>query len=151
MYTANETLTKEDFGPVGAFKTWLLANKMSPLPPWLPKQEHEIHNKIISHNGGYAGPVNWYVAAVNNVNSADEAKIPASAIQIQSPVLLITALGDAIGIPPLAINGTVPYAKNIRIKPIDSGHFVQVEKSALVNEYLEEFFEEVLRDKTRYL
>lgn len=85
---------------------------------------------------------------MTDINAADEALIPLSAKEIELPVLLITATKDPIGIPVNAINGTQPYAKNYRLRQIESGHFVQIESSEETNEALEEFFVEVLKNST---
>jgi pimeloyl-ACP methyl ester carboxylesterase len=87
---------------------------------------------------------------LTNTNGPDDASIPASAVQIQAPVLLITATEDPIGLPVNAINGTQPFATNLRVRPITSGHFVQVEASEETNKVLEEFFVEVLNNSTGY-
>lgn len=63
---------------------------------------------------------------------------------MQKPVLLITAARDGIGLPNVAIDGTRPYAPDLRIKSIDAGHWVQLEKSGETNAALETFFVEVM-------
>ena len=113
-------------------------------------KEYQIHNRIIAYNGGWAGLCNWYIAGLTNINAADEALISASAKEIGVPVLLITATEDPIGIPVNAINGTQPHAGNYRLRPIKSGHFVQIESSEETNKVLEEFFVEVLENSTGY-
>jgi soluble epoxide hydrolase / lipid-phosphate phosphatase len=87
---------------------------------------------------------------LTDINAADEALIPASAKEIEVPVLLITATKDPIGIPINAINGTQPYAKNYRLRPIEAGHFLQIESSEETNKVLEEFFIEVLKNSTKH-
>jgi soluble epoxide hydrolase/lipid-phosphate phosphatase len=149
IYTANNTLAAENFAPIGAFKNWLLANEKAPLAPWISPIDDAIHNKIIAHNGGYAGYVKWYIAALTDINSADEAKIPDSAKQIKAPCLLVTCTLDPIGLAVLAINETQPYATNFRMKQVESGHFVQIEASEETNQILDEFFTEVLVNATR--
>ena len=74
--------------------------------------------------------------------------IPADAVQIKAPVLLITATEDPIGLASGQVNSTQPFSKNFRVKPIASGHFVQVEASEETNEALDQFFVEVLKNST---
>ena len=63
---------------------------------------------------------------------------------IQSPVLLITASDDKVGIPNVQISNTQPYAANLRVRSVSAGHFLQPEAPDRVNEELQMFVEEVL-------
>ncbi len=75
------------------------------------------------------------------------ADIPTGQAQLNKPVLLITATKDAVGLASLAEGGTRPYAPDLRVKPVEAGHWVQLEKKDETNAILEEFFLEVSRTK----
>ena len=78
----------------------------------------------------------------NGQRSADKAlAIPHSAANITKPVLLLTAAKDPIGTPTRAEAGTRPYAPDLRVQQIDSGHFLMLEKADEVNEAIWNFFE----------
>lgn len=63
---------------------------------------------------------------------------------IEKPALLIVADRDPVGVPSVQLNGNAPYAVNLHVRSLDSGHFVQVEQAREVNLHLESFFEAVL-------
>ena len=67
--------------------------------------------------------------------------IPHTRVNITKPVLLLTAAKDPIGTPARAEAGTRPYAPDLRVQQIDSGHFMMLEKANEVNEALGAFFE----------
>lgn len=66
---------------------------------------------------------------------------------MSKPVLLITGLNDPVGLPSFAEAGTRPYAPDLRITPIDAGHWIQLEKRDETNAALEAFFDEVLQKR----
>ena len=72
------------------------------------------------------------------------AAIPASATNLTKPVLLLTASQDPVGTPARAEAGTRPYAPDLRVREVDSGHFLMVERAEEVNEALRGFVEGVL-------
>ena len=67
--------------------------------------------------------------------------IPHTRANITKPVLLLTAAKDPIGTPARAEAGTRPYAPDLRVRQIDSGHFMMLEKADEVNEAMRAFFE----------
>lgn len=78
----------------------------------------------------------------------DRIEIPPGRAILQKPVLLVTASKDPVGLPSTAIGGTQPFAPDLRIVPIEAGHWVQLEKRNEVNAALEAFFVELLeKDK----
>ena len=68
--------------------------------------------------------------------------IPKAAANLTKSVLLLTAAKDPIGTPARAELSTRPYAPNLRVQEIESGHFMMLEKADEVNKALWEFFEE---------
>ena len=67
--------------------------------------------------------------------------IPLSAVNLTKPVLLLTASQDPIGAPQTAEGSTLPFASDIRVQAIDSGHFLMLEKADEVNEAIRIFLE----------
>ena len=68
--------------------------------------------------------------------------IPKSVFNLSKPVLLVTALKDPIGIPVAAEGSTRPYAPQLQIQGVDSGHFLMLEKADEVNEAIRTFVEQ---------
>ena len=161
-YTNDSAYFKRYFSPVGEYEKWLLSGDIAPWREHLGNKDKAIFKKIVALNGGFDGPVKSYKSLVRDVNAADEsgrclfcklsfivrlltrAAIPDSASKIQHPVLLITATDDTVGIPDVQIQNTKPYAYDLRVRPVDAGHFLQLEAPDQVSSELQSFFEEVL-------
>ena len=100
------------------------------------------HNKIFApENGGYGPPLNWYKCQTRHFNDEDEASLPAEKSFIEQPTLLVTCSKDPVGHPDLAEAGTRPFVKNLQVKQVDTGHWLQLEKPDEVNQILKDFFE----------
>ena len=69
------------------------------------------------------------------------AAIPQSAANLTKPVLLLTAANDPIGTPALVEALTRPYAPDLKVQQIASGHFMMLEKADEVNKAMSDFLE----------
>lgn len=148
---------------MGEYEKWLLSGDIAPWREHLGNKNKAIFKKIFALNGGFDGPVKSYKSVMRDVNAADEsgtcltytflssvhllthAAIPESASKIQHPVLLIAATDDTVGIPDVQIQSTKPYADDLRVRPVEAGHFIQLEAPGQVSSELQTFFEEVIR------
>ncbi|KAL8728162.1 MAG: hypothetical protein Q9181_005436 [Wetmoreana brouardii] len=142
LYTNNDPLYwKTVYGPTGALEAFIKADKRATTGGFVTAEDEMIHNRIFAAGrGGYEPTLNHYRALYRDLNLADENAIPKSTANITKPVLLLTAAKDPIGTPARAELSTRPYAPDLMVKEIDSGHFMMLEKADEVNEALEEFF-----------
>ena len=102
----------------------------------------KTHNKIFApENGGYGPPLNWYKCQIRHFNDEDDAGIPAESSFIEQPTLLVTCSKDPVGAPEMAEAGTRPFIKDLQVKQVGTGHWLQLEKPNEVNEILKNFFE----------
>lgn len=85
--------------------------------------------------------MNWYRAAIQNINLPDEVDISPS-LPSTLPVLQIVATRDALG-NPLAVAEMKTLVPNLRIVELETGHWVQLEAVAEVNQALETFLQDV--------
>lgn len=116
-----------------------------PLPTWLAEDEAIVHHKIFSaENGDYRGGLNWYKAQIDHINAADEASLPTERHYIDKPTLFVTCTRDAVVIPAVSEKQMRPFVKNIEVKSLDCGHWVQLEATDAVNHLLQEFFDRLL-------
>ncbi|KAJ5349881.1 hypothetical protein N7541_007608 [Penicillium brevicompactum] len=145
-YSSNATYLKEHFSPVGAYKKWLLADRIAPWTTFITEDEKDIFENITMSQGGFDGPVKSYKSLMRDYNAADEKAIPKSEAAIKHPVLLLTASKDVVGIASSQITNTAPYAADIRIKSVDAGHFLQVEKPDEVSLGIHNFVREVMAE-----
>ncbi|KAJ5192615.1 hypothetical protein N7449_008757 [Penicillium cf. viridicatum] len=144
VYTYSSTYWREDLAPIGKFKQWLLEDKTAPIGNFANRVSQEQWKSIMKAQGGLDGPLKWYKAFMRDVNKVDEDAIQSLSAAIQQPVLLILADRNPVGIPSLQLNGTVPYAADLRVRSVNSGHFLEVEAPQEVNRYLDSFLQDVL-------
>jgi soluble epoxide hydrolase/lipid-phosphate phosphatase len=93
-------------------------------------QEKITHRKIFQDDYGPA--LNWYRAAIQNVNAVDEEDGRLDP-QLTVPVLMITASNDPTGGPKFAEH-VKNFAADLTEQQINAGHWVQLEKKAETNE-----------------
>ena len=79
-----------------------------------------------------------------NLNSDDDVAIPEARRHVTKPTLMLLCEKDYVAVPELQLAAAKPYIDDLRLKILDSAHWVQLQKRDEVNRYLEEFFDEVL-------
>jgi hypothetical protein len=45
---------------------------MAPFGRYVDFKDMTIFNRLLTHNGGYAGPLKWYQSVMRGINAADE-------------------------------------------------------------------------------
>ena len=80
---------------------------------------------------------------LSNVNLSDDATIPAKNYHISKPALFIACKKDYVAVPTLQEKGMRPWVKDMRVKELDSAHWVQLQRREEVNRALQEFFDDV--------
>ncbi|KAB8290173.1 hypothetical protein EYC80_011042 [Monilinia laxa] len=139
FYPSDPVIWKTHLGPVGAAKAWIASNTLSPLPKWLSESEARVHDEIFK-NGGFAGPLNWYKAAVRNINVEDDAKIPKEQIVQSAPTLVIVSDGDYATRAEIAYIEAPKLLRNFEIKKFEGcGHWIPLEKRDELSEALIKF------------
>ena len=142
FFPADPDSAKETMCPPGATRDYITSGKTQPLASWISPQEISNYNEIFApENGGYGPSLNWYKAQIANLNTIDDAEVPEERYHLQVPALLVTCTKDYIAVPMMQEGLMRPWVKDLVVKEIDSGHFVQVEKADEVNKTLEEFIE----------
>jgi soluble epoxide hydrolase/lipid-phosphate phosphatase len=103
-------------------------------------QERETHRNIFKDEYGPA--LKWFYAYIRNLNEEDE-KLANINPKFDLPVLLITANRDIVTIAAGMEKGTRMFAEDVRVKELNTGHWLQLEGKCDVNKILEEFFLEL--------
>lgn len=139
------------FAPTGAIDEWVGRNRVGPLAGYLTEevsslclnrrnyllsivQEKWMHRKIFQD--GYEGGLDWYRARILNVGLAEEKGLD---LNLPQRVLMVVAKRDPVGDPKLA-EAMKQFVPDLTWKEVDSGHWLQLEKSEEVNGALEDFF-----------
>lgn len=86
----------------------------------------------------YNAPMNWYRAAMQNINLEEEQAASLNP-DLKAPSLMIVASVDPLS-NEVSIQGMKPHARSLSIVRLDSGHWVQMEKKDEVNAALENHF-----------
>jgi pimeloyl-ACP methyl ester carboxylesterase len=131
----------------GATRPWFADSQSPPFESFIiPKEELAIHRQIFDPKkggSGYGPGLNWYKAAIANVNLSDESSIPPERHHIEQPTLAIFGSGDVFCVPAMNEEMTRPYVKNLKVEIVDAGHFFPLQKPDETNKILKEFFDEV--------
>lgn len=126
--------------PIGATRSWFEEVKIVPTASWISSAELIIHDQIFNlSNGGYGPALNWYKAQIANVNCEDEAPLASGDMQFERPTLLVTCHKDPIVVADMQEKTTKQYANNLRVKHLETGHWVNLEQPSKVNEIIQEF------------
>lgn len=143
LYTADPLTLKENLALLGAARAWFEGSKTAPVGPYVSTEELELHDKIFAaQNGGYGPPLNWYKAQIANLNTPDEASLTPEKTHIHGPTLLVTCTFDYVGVPVMEEQNTRRWVRNLQVKELATGHWVQLEKPDEVNKILKDFIEE---------
>ncbi|KAF6240610.1 hypothetical protein HO173_001281 [Letharia columbiana] len=145
QFASDPEQVKTSFCPYGAARAWVTAGKTSPLPPFITPAEFKTHSSFFSpsHGGSFGPPLNWYKAMLANINLADDAAIPLRNRHVTKPALFIGCAHDYVAVPRLQEAGMRPWAADLRVKVLDSAHWVQLQRREEVNRALRKFFDEV--------
>ena len=142
LFAQDPKFMSDHMSPIGAMRTYIEKGQKGPIGSWVTPEEVETWHKIFDPSkGGCGPPLNWYKAQIANLNSQDEFAVPEERYHIEQPALLITCSYDYIAVPKMQVGGMEPFVKNLTVKEIASGHFVQSEKADEVNKTLEAFIE----------
>ncbi|RAL64014.1 hypothetical protein DID88_003202 [Monilinia fructigena] len=105
---------------------------------WKFHNEDDAH-EIMGRNGGFAGQLNWYKAAVRNIKE-DDAKIPKEHIVQSAPTLVIVSDEDYVTRADVAYLEAPKLLRNFEIKKFEGcGHWIPLEKRDELSEALIKF------------
>jgi soluble epoxide hydrolase/lipid-phosphate phosphatase len=79
---------------------------------------------------------------MGNLNEEDE-RANNLALTLEHPVLMIKASRDIVATAAMMERGIRQFANDVRLKELDTGHWVQLEAREEINKHLEEFFSEL--------
>lgn len=108
---------------------------------YITNSTREQWKTITRAQGGIEAAQKWYKALLQGVNSKNEDDVRSMSGTIEQPSLFIAADRDAVGLPARQLMATLPYAPGMRIRSVDSGHFLHIEQADEVNEHLYEFIQ----------
>lgn len=108
--------------------------------------------------GRLDGPLKWYRSLMRGFNNPDdEGKSPLplevnllmlwsdmkSSPFVTQPTLLLVGDRDPSSIASSTLNDTLPFVSNVRVRTVDTGHFMQLEAPNEVNKHLHTFIQDV--------
>jgi soluble epoxide hydrolase / lipid-phosphate phosphatase len=157
FYPADPDSWKTTLCAPGGMASWIRENKKGQLAPWVSPEQAEMQDKIMKMSG-WTGPLNWYAIlphyveshihciphrykqAIAGVTARSEANVTDEQKKIKIPNLYIGAQRDVICVAPLQEAGMKPFAQDLTVKNINTGHWLMMEKPdetwALVDEFI---------------
>ncbi|KAH7219833.1 Alpha/Beta hydrolase protein [Fusarium oxysporum] len=138
-FTTDEEINKKYKGALGGLRSWLTEGKTTKLPAHLTSEDHKHYEHAFSkEKGGYGPAINWYRAALRNINEEDERKITTAAHVLTHPTLLIAStnvITATMNIP----EQMLPFVPDLIVEQVAGGHWLQLEKPDEVNKILDKF------------
>ncbi|KAH9886872.1 Alpha/Beta hydrolase protein [Xylariomycetidae sp. FL2044] len=117
-----------NFAPLGAAQDYVCSGKVDDLPTWYSQNEYKMRDSILSQKG-YAGPLNWYKAAMRGVNLPDEENIAEEDKSFDVPTLLIVSDLDCVTRADMHSQNTLKWSKRLRIETLqNTGHWIPLER-----------------------
>jgi pimeloyl-ACP methyl ester carboxylesterase len=138
LYSSNTTLFITDFAPVGKLREWLINKKRTDRASYMTRNDYKIVHEYLAH--GMQSKLNWYKAAIDNVNWEDEKNIDPV---IRQPFLFIQ---DAIS--NICLGSSL--AKQRQVTPnsdvitLDTWHWVMQENPDAVNRAINEWIRKII-------
>ncbi|KAK2868013.1 hypothetical protein FQN49_003241 [Arthroderma sp. PD_2] len=142
VYPKDPADWKTTFAPVGKAAEFVRAGQLGPLPSWYNLAEYTVRDRIMAMKG-YTGPLNWYKCLVQGLDAADDASIPEERRECKLPTLLVGAEQDLVTRADAQSESTKKLVKDLRIKALDCGHWIQLQKPDELQGMLEAFAAEL--------
>ncbi len=126
-------------------EAFIKSDKIVPVGSYITEEDKAAYKKIMANN--FSPAMNWYRAAIQDLNSADEKTSGPGGSPVDPfvhlPVLMIATSRDPVSGGPRAVEGMRQLMKGeFKAETLDSGHWVQLEKMDEVNKILDGWFAE---------
>ncbi|KAF3057588.1 Bifunctional epoxide hydrolase 2 [Trichoderma lentiforme] len=141
LFPADPAIWKIHFGPEGGLEAWLKNDSRTIVGAYINDNEQKLRNEMFGGNRGYGPTLNWYKVLLRNMNYPDEQGISLDDQHLRQPVLLLTCKKDPIAISEAQVQATQPFAACLSTRELDTGHWMQLEAPEVVNQALQEFFD----------
>ncbi|OCH86220.1 alpha/beta-hydrolase [Obba rivulosa] len=138
LYPSDSRIWATNLAPKGAFKDWLLADKMTQTAAYISEEEKQTMKQILLKNG-LAGPLCWYKVPVSGLCVDDFKQIPPERYAVQKPVFFGACKKDFVCLPALGLANADKLCPNITVKEFDTDHWVQLAAPDELNRVLKEW------------
>lgn len=136
-YTDTPILWKTDFAPLGRAREWLSQAKRCPRASFLTEDDIETLRKLI--NEGMQSKLNWYCAAIDDVDWEDEKNLDPN---LTCSVLFIAGEKDFICVPAL-FQEQGKFITKLEVEQLDTSHWIMEEKPKEVNQIIESWVDKL--------
>ncbi|KZP16706.1 alpha/beta-hydrolase [Athelia psychrophila] len=135
-YPDDPTLWRTYLNPSGGVKSWLLADKKGPLPPYITESEMNHHRDLML-KCGFAGPLCWYRVLVEGITPENDKTVPAENVKLKHPVFFGAPTKDFICLAAPSIAGVEAMCTGTKvIKEYDADHWLIFSHAQVLNEDL---------------
>ncbi|EMD40596.1 hypothetical protein CERSUDRAFT_148764 [Gelatoporia subvermispora B] len=125
LYPSDPSLWAMNLAPNGAFREWILSNKVTPTASYITEDEKQMVKETILKNGLDA-PLCWYKVHVNGMCVDDYKQIPQERYVVQKPVFFGACKKDFVCLPALGLANADKLCPNLTVKEFDTDHWVQL-------------------------
>ncbi|CAF3379454.1 unnamed protein product [Rotaria sp. Silwood2] len=137
IYASNTTLFRTDFLPLGKLREWVTNRKRTIRVSYLTENDYEILRQYLAE--GMQPKLNWYTAAIENIDWKDEKDIDP---MIQQPVLFIKEKSFDV-CPIFSIAEQNEFIPNYEMIELNAGHWVMEEKPDEVNRAIDKWIKKI--------
>ncbi|CAF3031252.1 unnamed protein product [Rotaria sp. Silwood2] len=122
---------KSDFAPIGKAREWLVNRRRTTRASYMTEDDYANFRENLLE--GMQPKLNWYKAAIENINWDDEKNLDPV---IQCPVLFFTGTKDFMCLAAL-FAGQQQYIADLEVLELEAGHWLMEEKPDEVNRAIE--------------
>lgn len=146
MFAADTPVWDYWFHPLGKMQEFVSDDRRVPIGDWYPEDFKRKHLEAFGKTDGYKGAVRWYQMWLKNLYAQDE--VGYENFRIERPVLFVVPKEPAAS---MAQQQQMlgDWTTDMETVPLDSGHWVHLERATETNAAMESFFERVLSTTAR--
>ena len=137
LFSNNLGEKKNDFAPVGKLQEWLMNGRRANRVPYMT--ENDLTNFRENLLEGMQPKLNWYKAAIENINWDDEKNLDPV---IKCPVLFFTGTKDSVCLAVLFADQK-QYIADLEVTEFEAGHWLMEEKPDEINQTIEHWIKRI--------
>jgi len=139
LFPVDPAMWKTDLAPIGAAKAWMLADKQSPLPPYLTPEDKEHDTKSLLGGVGFAGRLNWYKVVTEGDAWEDNKNIKDENKMIKQPVFFGGGTLDAVCLSSADKESMPKFCANLTVREYARDHWLVLDRPEELNRDLVEW------------
>ncbi|CAF0841354.1 unnamed protein product [Rotaria sordida] len=137
LFSNNSGEKKINFAPVGKIQEWLMNGQRTIRASYMTEDDYANFRENLLE--GMQPKLNWYKAAIENINWDDEKNLDPI---IKCPVLFFTGTKDSVCVTAL-FAGQKQYIADLEVVELEAGHWLMEEKPNEINQGIEHWIKRI--------